>query len=347
MPDDSVREWAIEASEGLILLSALCHLFAFYFREFSAILGHVFQAFQFGPLLVWTSLVFTLVGLWLAGELFLRLAESANLSLQHFRTHGWWYLLAFGIGGRALAIIIHYQVYLREPIRMLMFNDGSFSLLGGMIGVAVVLRIVTHGHRALFLQWLDVLMPSITLGLAFTWLGNFFAGSGYGRPTDVFWGITYDVPDVRYTIPVHPVQLYYAFCFGLLTFVLLVIRKRSQRVGAETLAGIILAALLTCLLEEFRGDFSVPVFTTSLDIALLILLFISLGMFTLLEVRLTTRLALIYELSLVALTVLYMFVRPWLDLEPYEFRLTQLSAVMALLLTVVYVTHIRRRHPYF
>lgn len=307
----------------------------------------MFQAFQFGPFLVWTSLVVALLGLWLAGELFLRLAESANLSLQHFKSYGWWYLLAFVLGSRVLAMIIQYQVYVRDPLRILMLSDGNFSFIGGIIGVVVVLRFVTKGHRTLFLQWLDVLMPAATLALAFSWLGAFFAGSGYGRPTDMFWAVTYDVPDVRYTIPLHPVQLYYACAFGALSFVLLVIRKRSERVGAETLAGIVMATVLTLLLEEFRGDFSVPVFTTWIDIALLLLLFVSLGVFTLLEVRLTTKSALVYEASLALLTVLYLFIRPWLDVEPYEFRLTQLSAVFALLLTVVYVTHIRRRHPYF
>ena len=307
----------------------------------------MFQAFELGPFLIWARLLFIFVGIWLSTEFFLRISETAHLSLQHFRDRSWLYALAFVCGGRLISILADYRAYIREPLRIVAVHDGNFSFLGGAIGIGVVLYFVTRGHRSTFLQWLDALLPATTLGLVFSWLGSFFAGDAYGRPTDVFWGVLYDTPSVRYTIPVHPVQLYFALFYFALTFLLLIIRKRSNRVGAETLFGIVAACIGTFVLDSFRGDFSIPVFATLLDFVVLTFLFLSLGVFAVIENRISKIISLVYELCLLGGTVAYMFARPWLDLETYELRVSQLLAVLALLVTVVYVVVERRKHPYF
>jgi prolipoprotein diacylglyceryltransferase len=209
------------------------------------------------------------------------------------------------------------------------------------------LYLTTRGQRSTFLQWLDALLPATTLGLVFSWVGSFFAGDAYGRPTDYFWGVTYDTAAVRFTIPLHPVQLYYALFYFCLTFLLLVIRKRSKRVGTETLFGIVIACLATFFLESFRGDFSIPVFATLLDFIVLTFLFLSLGVFAVIENRVSKKMSLWYELGLLIVTVSYMFLRSWFDFELYELRLSQLLAIIALLFTVVYVVVERKRYPYF
>lgn len=307
----------------------------------------MFQAFELGPFLIWTRLLFILVGIWLSVEFFLRLAESASLSLQHFRDRSVWYVIAFVLGGRIIAVVAEYQAYLREPLRVIMLHDGGFSFLGGAIGIGIVLYFATRGQRTTFLQWLDALLPATALGLVFSWLGSFFAGDAYGSPTDAFWGVTYNTFAVRYTIPLHPVQLYYALFYFVLMFVLLIIRKRSKRVGAETLAGIFLASVATFFLETYRGDFAIPVFATLPDFFVLTFLFISLGVFALIENRVSSRFSLGYELCLLLGTVGYMFVRSQLELERYQLRISQLLSVLALLVTVVYVVVERRRNPYF
>lgn len=307
----------------------------------------MFQAFEIGPFLVWMRLVLVLVGVWLSTEFLLRIAETANLSVQHFRDRSIAYMVSFVVVGRIVSLLGDYRAYLQEPLRILYLHDGNFSFLGGAIGIGAVLYFTTRGHRTTFLQWLDALLPATTIGLIFAWFGSFLAGDAYGRPTDMFWGITYDTPSVRYTIPLHPVQLYYMFFYFVLTFVLLVIRKKSQRVGTETLVGIVIACMGSFLLESFRGDFAIPVFATLLDFIVLTFLFVSLAVFILIENRISKTFSLGYEMCLLLGTVGYVFARSWLDLETYELRLSQLLAVLALLITVVYVVVERRRYPYF
>lgn len=307
----------------------------------------MFQAIEVGPFLIWSHVLFLFLGIAFATDFFLRLAESANLSIQHFRDHAMWYVGSFILFGRLFAILSAYQVYLRDPLRVFILWDGNFSFLGAAIGIGVVLYRVTREHRSIFLQWLDVLLPATCLGLTFDWIGAFLSGGAYGLPTDMLWGITYDAPDVRYTIPVHPVQLYYAISFFFLTFLLLVIRKKAKRVGSETLVGIVIASLLTFSFEFFRGDFAIPVYAGTLDFLVLAFLFLSLGIFAVVEQRMARRTWLTYQAIVVAVTIGYVFIRPWLDLETSELRLSQLLAILALLATVVYVVVERRRHPYF
>lgn len=314
----------------------------------------MFEALQVGPFFLWTRVIFLLLGIWLFVEFFLRLAQSANLSLQHFKDHWPYYLGAFLLSGRVFGVLAEYRVYVKDPLRVLIVWDGGWSFLGAAIGIGIVLAIVTRGHRSTFLHWLDALVPATCFGLMFSWIGLFFAGQGYGQPTDLFWGVTYNSFNVRYAVPIHPVQLYYAFFYFVLTFSLLIIRKYGKRVGAETLVGIVAASIVTFFLEYFRGDIGVPVFATQLDFAVLIILFVSLGLLALIEPMFRQKLGeqaserafLIYEILLGATVTAYIFLRQWLDFEAYELRFSQLLAILALLGAVVYVVVQRRKFPH-
>lgn len=304
------------------------------------------EAIELGPLVLWTHLIFLLLGVWLATEFCFRLAEGSHLSLQHFEHHRWWYLSAFIIGGRSIAVLADYRVYLRDLLRFFIVWDGNFSFLGGMIGIGIVLAIVTHQQRATFLQWLDVLVPSAALGIGFDWLGKLAAGQAYGKPTDVPWGIVYDAMSVRYTVPVHPVQLYYVLFFLLLTFVLLIVRKYAHRAGIETLVGVIAAALAVLFFENFRGDFGIPVFAVITDFVVLLLLFASAGFLVSRGRNFSRRVLIILGGGTVLLCTVYLIVRAALPLPTVELRVSQFLAVLSLLGTVVYVLVHWSQHPH-
>jgi len=306
----------------------------------------MFEAFAIGPAIIWTRLVFLLLGICLSVEFFLRLSERANLSLQHFKEKAWYFLAAFIFFGRAFSVIAQYKVYLRDPLRIFIIWDGAFSFIGAAFGIGVTLYFITRTHRSTFLQWLDVLVPATFFGAAFDWFGKFAGGRAYGKPTDMPWGITYDAISVRYTVPIHPVQLYYSFSFLLLTFVLLIIRKHSKRAGDETFFGIFFASICTFIFEYFRGDFSIPVFATRMDFVVLLALFASLGVFAAVELKLSSKALLISEACLIAVFGGYMIARRWLPFSTYELRFSQFLAVLSFLAVVVYVVVHRRRYPH-
>lgn len=307
----------------------------------------MFEAFQIGPFIIWTHLVFVLLAIWVSTEFFLRLAQSAGLSLQHFRENAWWHAGAFLVAGRLFAMLAEYRAYLRYPLQILIVWDGNFSYLGGAIGIGMMLYLRRTASRTTFLQWLDVLLPAACFGMTFEWLGKFAAGQAYGSPTDLFWGVTYDAPSVRFAVPIHPVQLYYAFFYLFLTFILLIVRKHARRAGAETLFGIVIAALATFCFEFFRGDADVrTVFATQADLLLLLALFAGLGVFAAVDIALSQRAILLYGAAFTAFGVLYLFARYLLPFDMFEMRFNQFLSLLALAATVVYVTVHRKRYPH-
>lgn len=306
----------------------------------------MFEAFAVGPIILWFRILFLLIAIWMAAEFFFRLAQSAGLSLQSIKDDAKWHLLAFLLCGRVLAVVASYQSYLQNPLRIFIFWDGAFSFLGGCIGIALVLFVSTRVQRTTFLQWLDVLLPATTFGLAFDWFGMFMSAQSYGKPTDVPWGVIFDTFSVRYTVPIHPVQIYYALFYLVLTFALLLIRKYSKRAGAETLIGIIIAAIGVFLLEFLRGDFGIPVFAMLTDFLFMGFLFLSLGVLALIEHRLSPRVNTIYNSSMIVLTLAYVIARQWVGVVQYQFRFSQMLAILALFGTIVYVTVHRRKYPH-
>lgn len=306
----------------------------------------MFEAFQFGPVTIWLRLSFLLIGTWLAAEFLFRLAASANLSLQSLKDDAKWHLLAFVLGGRILAIVGQYQTYTKDWLRIFIVWDGSFSFLGGAIGIALVLFWSSRNQRVTFLQWLDVLLPATTFGLAFDWFGMFLSAQSYGKPTNVPWGVVMDTFSVRYTVPIHPVQLYYAFFYFVLTFVLLLIRRYSKRAGAETLLGIVTASVAVFFFEFLRGDFSIPVFAKLTDFIFLGCLFASLGVLAIIEQKLSERANTMYGGAVAVLTLAYVLSRSWLELPQYQLRFSQVLSILALLATVVYVVVHRRKYPH-
>ena len=306
----------------------------------------MFEAFQVGPFTLWIRLLFLLAAIWVSSEFFFRLASAAGLSLQHVRDFALAHALAFLLGGRLVAVLASYQAYIRDPLRIGILWDGEFSFVGAAIGVAVVLYLSTSRQRATFLQWLDVLLPAAALGLAIDWLGMFFGAHAYGKPTNVAWAVTFNTFDVRYTVPVHPVQLYYSAAYFCLAFILLLVRRYSARAGAETLFGIVAASTIVFFFEFLRGDVPVTVYALATDIVFLALLVVSLGVLALLENRLSARANTVYSVAVVALTLAYVTLRPWIDLPQYQMRFSQILAILALLATVVYVVVHRRKYPH-
>jgi prolipoprotein diacylglyceryltransferase len=309
----------------------------------------MFEAFYIGPFLVWSRIIFFLLGLHLTSTYIFRLAHQGNLSLKHFQDFAWYYLINFILCGRIAAIIVQSQLYARDPFRVFILWDGNFSFIGGMFGIALVLYYVTKNHRTTFLQWLDVLLPATCIGVACDWLGRMLSCTSYGRPTDSIFSYTCNSIDVRFVVPIVPVQLYYALFYFVLTFVLLAIHKYSRRAGAETIVGIVLACLFTVYMEFFRGDFSKSVFFSIYDVAVLCVLFSTLLLFAVLERKISPKIIMIGE-SVISLSVFaYLYARFWLKLitvSTYELRVSQFMALLVLLATVVYVIIHRQKYPH-
>lgn len=315
----------------------------------------MFEALQFGPFLFRSYVFFLLLGIILATELFLRIVRKENIRIAVFYKKGIWFILLFLLFGRLFAILLLYRVYVQEPLRTIIFWDGEFSVVGGCVGIAIALFITTYKERQTFLMWLDAMLPPMALLLAFDWFGRFLGALSYGKPTNMPWGVIHESMRVRYTVPVHPVQLYYALWFCVATFLLLLLHKKrfdqvsrlegSRGIGLPTLLGVLLGCLGVVFLESFRGDFALTVFAKFTDFLFLTLLFVSLGAIAVLERRISPRYSLINSIAVGFGTIGYLLLRPFITVASVEWRFSQFIAALAMIAAIVYVCAYRYKYP--
>jgi phosphatidylglycerol:prolipoprotein diacylglycerol transferase len=118
------------------------------------------------------------------------------------------------LGARALFILVEREYYIQNPLEILMVWKGGLVFYGGLIGGALAFVLTTRLRRLPLWEMADILAPGVALGHALGRLGCFFAGSCYGRPTNLPWAVTYTNPNSLagdiLGVPVHPTQLYSA-----------------------------------------------------------------------------------------------------------------------------------------
>ena len=306
----------------------------------------MFEAFQLGPLLFRSHILFLFLGVWLGAEVFFRLASRDGLHIVRLQKEGLWLVLSFLLGGRLVGMLLLYRMYGQDPLRIFVLWDGVFSMSGALAGLVIALYVITWKARGQFLRWLDALLPAASIMLGFEWLGRFLGSLSYGKPTDLPWGVTVESMSVRYTVPIHPVQLYYALFFFALA-ILLLFMKKKRHIGIVTLLGVVGACVGVILLEFLRGDFAVTVFAKLSDFVFLALLFVSLGAIAVFERKISHRYSLINSVLLGIGTVAYLLLRPWITVISVEWRFSQFLAVLAMIATVVYVVVHRWKYPHF
>lgn len=136
--------------------------------------------------------------------------------------------------GRLIYVISNLQEFRQYWISVIYIWDLKFSFFGMMIGALLAIYIGTRKNREDFWAWFDVFFLSSLAMLIFVHIGYFFAGKEYGLPTDLPWGIIFDVKHIPFISPIHPTQLYAAlFTLLLLTYSV----KTSRRIHLSGVVG--------------------------------------------------------------------------------------------------------------
>jgi len=110
------------------------------------------------------------------------------------------------------------------------------------------------------LRTLDAAAPALALADVFAKLGAFAAGSNYGAPTALPWGVVYRNPWATYWsgtplgIRLHPTQLYACLAELFLCAFLLWLLPRQRQEGEAIGAWLFFYGLVRFGIEFFRGD---------------------------------------------------------------------------------------------
>lgn len=167
-------------------------------------------------------------------------------------------MLGVILGARALFVIVEHQYYAAHPWHILAVWNGGLVFYGGLIGGALAFVLAARWWHLDLWYLADTLAPGLALGHGIGRIGCFFAGSCYGKPTDLPWAVTYTDPgslahDIL-GVPVHPVQLYSTIF--LVSLAVLLYRKgpsASFRGQVITSYGIIYG-VYRFMIEFLRGD---------------------------------------------------------------------------------------------
>ncbi len=165
---------------------------------------------------------------------------------------------------RLLMILGHPHLYRSHPfwlLGLLTVPSVWFALGGALAGLlAAMLYALAEGLP--LLRTADALAPAVALAFCLNRIGAFCAGSAWGTPTTLPWGVVYRSPVAYlwYRVPLgvalHPVQLYDAAVSLGLFFLLLGLGRRGRSARDGEIAGVwlFLYGLIRFFLEFLRGD---------------------------------------------------------------------------------------------
>lgn len=186
-------------------------------------------------------------------------------------------LFLSGIAGARAFYLIQYRDRAFQDVHslpgfvmtVLNLSSGGIVLYGGLIAAAVAYFVFCGIHRIRPLALLDIITPSIFLGIGFGRIGCFLNGCCYGDETTLPWGVQFPRESATFgallekglvnisdkcTPPLHPSQLYSAldgFVLATLTAWYFARRRRNGEVFA---IGLFIYPITRFLIEFIRGD---------------------------------------------------------------------------------------------
>jgi len=131
------------------------------------------------------------------------------------------------------------EFYLSHPLEMLKVWKGGLASHGGLLGVLIALYVFSKKYNESYIWLISRVAIPGALTAAFVRFGNLFNSEILGLPTDKPWAIIFPRVDM---IPRHPVQLYEAFAYLFLLFILVTVYKKvTPTFATKILPGIFLA----------------------------------------------------------------------------------------------------------
>lgn len=214
--------------------------------------------FQFGRFRIYAYGFFIVVGFVAATVLaVLKIRRSdIEISLENEADLLFYTVLSAFLGSRILYVLLHFDVFRRDPLQVFKLWEGGLVFYGGLIAAAGVALGYMKWHRLPVWKLADLISPLIALGLSSGRIGCFLAGCCYGKETSLPWAVVFRNPDslARLNVPLHPTQIYDAANGLILFFFLSWMEKRKSFDGQIFWLFLFLYSITRFFVEIFRGD---------------------------------------------------------------------------------------------
>ncbi|HYE10652.1 MAG TPA: prolipoprotein diacylglyceryl transferase [Patescibacteria group bacterium] len=159
-----------------------------------------------------------------------------------------WCVPAAVIGARLYYVLLEWDYYNGDIMRMINIREGGLAIHGALIAAVITGYIFTRIKKLNFWETADIVAPSIIIGQAIGRWGNFVNGEAHGGPTNLPWGILVD------GMRVHPTFLYESLWNLGVFFILIFYRRKKKANGEVFLLYGILYSLGRFWIEGLRTD---------------------------------------------------------------------------------------------
>lgn len=192
-------------------------------------------------------LILILAALWLGLALAEKRVSRHGISKETFSNLVYYSLLGYLLGGRLLYILEHFPVFVKSPLSIFSPNIDLFDPVGALV-TAILVGLI-YGRRQTLPLWasLDALTPLLATLAAGLHLSHLAAGTAFGSPTNLPWGMG------LWNATRHPTQIYELIA-SMLILAFLWFRKPGSFPGSDFLLFTALTAGARLILEVFRGD---------------------------------------------------------------------------------------------
>ena len=172
-----------------------------------------------------------------------------------------------GFGGAKLLYLITQLPAILKDLSLLKDARNGFVVYGGIIGGILVGWLYCRIKKLKFLEYFDLMMPSIALAQGFGRIGCFLAGCCYGKETSGPLAVTFTNSDFApNNVALIPTQIYSGFLDFAHFLLLLYVAKHKKADGQVAACYLIFYSIGRFVIEFFRGDIergSVGVLSTS------------------------------------------------------------------------------------
>jgi phosphatidylglycerol:prolipoprotein diacylglycerol transferase len=181
------------------------------------------------------------------------LAKKKEIDDEQIFPMAVWCLAMGFLGAKVLYCIVDFHTLITTPQDVLMGN--GFVVYGGIISGVLTGYVFCRKNKLYFLDYLDVVLPSVAITQAFGRIGCFLAGCCYGLRTDSAFGVTFHHSDFAPNdVKLIPTQLISSAGLFFIAFILIRYLLKSKRSGATGALYMILYSIGRFMIEFLRGD---------------------------------------------------------------------------------------------
>jgi len=181
----------------------------------------------------------------------IKLGKQKNITKQQIYDYFIYLIPPSIIGARLLAVILNFNLYQDNLLKIFYIWQGGMAFHGGLIGAIIGTYFFCKKHKVHFYDIADIISIPLALGLSLGRLGNFINQEFYGRLTNLPWGIHYDVVEGKR----HPSQIYESIKnFIIFIFLLNFYKLKKLKKGVIFWLFIFLYSLFRFLVEFYKDQ---------------------------------------------------------------------------------------------